>query len=321
MSGPEGTNDMAEAVSVKQKRSILDTFRRNPVVLKKLRARMRGGRAFTLITIYLGLLSLLVSIVYFTFVAASNTPTGGEARQMLGKAIFAIVVSLELVMISFIAPALTSGAISSEREHQTYDLLRTTLLPARSLVFGKLTSAMSFILLLLLSAIPLQSLSAFFGGVAIEEVLIGFLILFVTALAYCAIGLFFSSLLKRTLASTVLSYASAILIVFGLPLIVTIILSLFGTLLGNVLGPPDPALEYILMAIGWVLVSINPLATAVATEVILINEQSLFYTNISLSGNAHFPFISPWMSYTVIYLLLSLVLIFLSVRFVRRAET
>ena len=49
-------------------------------------------------------------------------------RYAFGKAIFGLIVWLELVMISFTAPALTSGAIALERERQTFDLLKVTLL-------------------------------------------------------------------------------------------------------------------------------------------------------------------------------------------------
>src|SRR3972149_5434733 len=134
-------------------------FRRNPVVMKELRGRMRGGKAFVILTIYLLLLSTAISIVFLAFTASQNPVGSSDVRQVLGKAIFGMVVGMELFTVSFIAPALTSGAISSEREHQTFDLLRTTLLPARSFVLGKLFSSLFYIVLLLFAALPLQSLA------------------------------------------------------------------------------------------------------------------------------------------------------------------
>ena len=65
------------------------------------------------------------------------------------------VVGIELLLIIFIAPSFTSGAITGERERQTYDLLRTTLLATPSFITGKLESSLGYILLLLLAAIPL----------------------------------------------------------------------------------------------------------------------------------------------------------------------
>jgi ABC-type transport system involved in multi-copper enzyme maturation permease subunit len=296
-------------------------LRRNPIVVKELRGRMRGNRAFVLITIYLALLAGGIGIIFLSMLTARNSPSAVDVRQMMGKAIFWVVVSMELLTVSFIAPALTAGAISSEREHQTYDILRASLLPARSLVFGKLFTALSFIFLLLFAALPLQSLAFLFGGVAVEEFLIASLLLVVSALAFSSIGILFSSLTKRTLVSTVLTYGAAIMVIFGLPILVFILASVFQSFVNNLGNQMNVTTETLLVLGGWLLISINPLATAVVTEAILINEQSAFYFAFPLSGGATFPILSPWISYTLFYLLLSAVLILLSIHFVKRRET
>jgi ABC-type transport system involved in multi-copper enzyme maturation permease subunit len=292
----------------------------NPVALKELRGRMRGGRTFILVTVYLVMLSAMLSLVYFLFVTANNSTAGPDLRQELGKAIFATVVLMEMVLVCFIAPALTSGAISLERERQTYELLRTTLLPARSLVLGKLISALFFLLLLLFAAFPLQSLASLFGGVAWEEVLISTLLLIVTAITYSTVGLFFSSFIKRTLASTVLAYAAAILIVFGIPLILLITLSMFNSFYWGGTGRFGTVPEVLLYFLGWVVVSANPIAAAIASEIMLLDQQKIFYTTLPLSNGALFPIIAPWISYTIFYLVLSLILILISIRFVKRVD-
>jgi ABC-2 type transport system permease protein len=292
---------------------------RNPVALKELRSRMRGGRAFLLITVYLVILSALVGLVYFGFAAASSSYMAPEIRQNMGKSIFGVVVLMELFLVMFISPGLTAGAISSEREQQTFDLLRTTLLPARSLVLGKLLAALSFIFLLLLAAVPLQSFAFLFGGVAIEEFLIANFLLVITALAYTALGLFFSSLLKRTLAATILAYGAAILVVFGLPFLVYSGVILASVILSNMSQIP-PIWEMLAVIIVWLFISLNPLATALVTELILIEEQSAIYATLPLSANANFPILSPWISYSLFYFLFSLLLILLSIRLVKRVE-
>jgi ABC-type transport system involved in multi-copper enzyme maturation permease subunit len=295
-------------------------FRRNPVVMKELRGRMRGGKAFVILTIYLLLLSIAISIVFLAFTASQNPVGSSDVRQVLGKAIFGMVVGMELFTVSFIAPALTSSAISSEREHQTFDLLRTTLLSARSFVLGKLFSSLFYIVLLLFAALPLQSLAFLLGGVAIEEVLIGNLLLVITATAFSAIGLFFSSITRRTLVSTVLSYALAIIIVFGLPVFLLTGIALFDRMLFGSGLPANVIAESILVVSGWVIVSLNPLATAVVTQIILIEEQSAFYFAFPLGNGNTVPVLSPWISYAVIYLFLSSIMVWLSVRFVKRVD-
>jgi ABC-type transport system involved in multi-copper enzyme maturation permease subunit len=281
---------------------------------------MRGGRAFILVTVYLVMLSAMLSLVYFLFVSSNSSMGGPDARQALGKAVFATVVLMEMILVCFIAPALTAGAISVERERQTYELLRTTLLPARSLVLGKLVSALSFLLLLLFAAFPLQSLATLFGGVAWEEVLISTLMLVVTALTYSIMGLFFSSFIRRTLASTVLAYAAAILIVFGIPLILLITISMFGSFYAGGISRFGQFGEVLLYALGWVVISLNPIAAAVASEIMLLEQQQAFFTTLPLSNGSLFPVLSPWISYTVFYLILSLILVAISIWFVKRVD-
>jgi ABC-type transport system involved in multi-copper enzyme maturation permease subunit len=320
---------MTEAVTPsrpsKTRLTLSQRLRENPVVLKELRSRMRGGRAFILITIYLIVLSGLVGTVFLGFATASDSPGSLNITQGLGKTIFGTVIGLELTMICFIAPALTSGAIAAERERQTYDLLRTTLLSARSLVVGKLGSALSFLLLLLVVAFPLQGLAYLLGGVAFEEVVIAFLMLVVTAIAFSAVGLFVSSFTKSVLVSTVVSYLISNLIVFGIPVFIYVSLTfaaglLFSSSTLNLSASQELLLQIVGLVIGWFFVAVNPVATAIATEVILIEEQSALYASIPLSNGVSLPVISPWIGYVLFYLLFSLFLIWLSVRFVKRTE-
>lgn len=308
------------ALTPKPRRELSEILSQNPVMLKELRARMRGRRAFVLLTLYLVLLSLLVSLAYLIFLSSSSAVGTVGERQILGKAIFGIVVGMQLLSVCFIAPALTAGAISSEREHQTYDLLRTTLLPARSLVMGKFLSGLIFVLLLLFAALPLQSLAFLFGGVALEEVLIGTAMLVVTAITFCAVGIFFSSLMARTLASTVLAYAFAILLVFGLPMLFMVFFSLFNVAVGGLSGPPGPAAEAMLLLAGWLLVSINPIATAILTEAMLLDQQTAFLFRVPLSNGVSIRLLSPWIPYLLANLMFSLGLLWISILRVRRVE-
>src|SRR5690606_6689202 len=113
----------------------------------------------------------------------------------------------ELMLIIFIAPAFTAGAVTGERERKTYDLLQITLLPRPSFIIGKLESALGYIFLLLLAAIPLQSIAFLFGGVSETELIISFVILVVTAIALGTIGLYFSTAAERTLTASVRAYS------------------------------------------------------------------------------------------------------------------
>lgn len=296
-------------------------FNSNPLVLKELRSRMRGRRAFITLTGYVAIMSVAVGVIYAIFLSSSSPINSVDEQQMFGKVLFGGVVWLELLSVCFMAPALTAGGISSEREHQTYDILRTTLLSPRALVMGKFLSGLMFLLLLLICALPLQSLAFLFGGVALEEFLIAILILVVTAITFCAVGIFFSSFVARTLISTVLSYGFAILLVFGLPMVIISLISAGSALFTGVNGPNFTTFQQaMLIILGWAVIASNPLATAIATEVILLEEQSAFLFVFPLNNGYTLPLPSPWIPYVILYLLVSFLLLLISTRMVRRSE-
>ncbi len=287
----------------------------NPVIMKELRSRMRGRRAFILLTAYLTLISLFIAMIYIILSDVSSFARADpDFRQNVGKGIFSTVVLLELLLVSFIGPGLTAGSISSERERQTFDLLRTSLLSARALVFGKLGSAFIYLFLLILTALPIESLAFLLGGVGLAEILISSLMLVISGIYYCALGLFFSSFMKRTLAATVSSYT-----VILLSILMLVVIVFLGTFL-DATSSINTVQETMLTVLLWFLISTNPLLAATFSEMILIDEQNLFYTSNSLFGHsiAHLP--SPWILYILVYLIITIMIVYLSIRFVGRPD-
>ena len=287
----------------------------NPVILKELRGRMRNRQAFTLLTLYLGLIALFIVLIY-SFIAQQTNSFGWDPaiRQTTGKAIFGTVVLMEILLLSFIAPGLTAGSITSERERQTFDLLRTTLITGRALILGKLGSAFTFLFLLILTALPIQGLAFLLGGVGLGEMVVASLMLIVTALFFCALGLYFSSYMKRTLSATLSSYAAILLSFLMLIVIFLLIAYMESASLSS-----GSSLEKTLSIILWMLISTNPLFAAIMTEVILVEDQSLFLTTNTPFANSG-TLLSPWIIFVVVYLGLTTILVLLSIRNVNRPD-
>ena len=302
----------------------------NPVVVKELRGRMRGRRAFVVLTVYLLVLSCITSLLYLAYASAAQQPYGPDS-YLIGKVVFGGVLGLQLLLVIFITPAFTAGAISGERERQTYDLLRTTLLPARALVSGKLISALAYVVLLILAAIPLESIAFLLGGVAVEEVILSQLILLATALALGAISVYLSTRARSTLVATVLSYGFAFLTTGGLPLVLLVLSPILGFAGTTIFGIEEPPwlLLTALIYVGGFLLAMNPIATIILSEIVLIEEQTIWFFKISLpisSSSSAGPvmrdiwLVSPWVVYVLVYLLLAALAYGLAVRRVRRIE-
>jgi ABC-2 type transport system permease protein len=297
------------------RRWTLGLFVDNPVVLKEMRGRMRGARAFIVLTVYLLLLATFTSLIYVAVAESSISASGQVNIGQIGRTLFGGIVAVELLLVSFIAPAFTAGAISTEREHQTYDLLRTTLLTPYSLVLGKLLSSMLYVLLLLLAAIPLQSIAFFFGGVAKTEIILSFVILISTALLFSTIGIYFSARATRTLSASVMTYGLATFVMFGIPLILFGAMIVLGISFTNVWSSNSQvALLYFL---GFLL-STNPGGTALLTQYILLNRGTVGTFSYTLANGDTITLISPWIPFTILYLGLTVLFFFLAVRQVRR---
>jgi len=87
--------------------------------VKELRGRMRGRRAFAIITIYLVLLGGFALMAERLFEANAVSGFGGTsafASAQIGQGIFAAVLMLMTLQVVFLAASSTAGSISLERE-------------------------------------------------------------------------------------------------------------------------------------------------------------------------------------------------------------
>ena len=290
----------------------------NPVALKELRGRMRGERAFLTLTLYLLFLTAIITMVY-TVASAGTLIMGGAAARTVGKSLFAAVLAVQVFLVAFIGPAFTAGAISGERERQTFDLLRTTLLSAEALVRGKLLSALSYILLLVLVSIPLQSMAFLLGGLSATELIISQALILVAAVTYALFGLWCSAALRRTLGATVATFAGMLFALFGIPLIGGALLLFYSALFSQ--AGPSPTLEA-LAAYGGVLgAATNLPATLIVSEALFLSDGTVFGASTSLiSPGAPLWIPSPWPLFILIHVLLALFFYRRTVRRVREVS-
>lgn len=296
----------------------LRIFRLNPVMVKELRGRMRGLRGFAIITVFLGLMSFFTLLLYLLRVPQGGVVVTGE----LGRLLFIGVLFIELMLIIFIVPALTAGAITSERERKTYDLLQTTLITKATFVVGKMQSALGYIVLLLLSAIPLQSIAFLFGGVSESEMILALLVLAVSAIALGAFGMFFSAMTERTLAATVRSYTVALAITIGLPVIALLLFQgAYANAINNIAAnvSANPAMEAAYIYLDMIAASLNPITATLYSQQMLIDHQQLISIRVTLSSSgATIPVLSPWVLLTLTYLSTTGLLVLFAIRRMER---
>jgi ABC-2 type transport system permease protein len=187
----------------------------NPIVAKEYRSRMRTWRSPVAMTVYILLLGGLGWAIFSAMAASARSGFNTGQAANYGQGLFLYLVLFQMVLLAFITPALTAGAISSERERQTIDLLFVTKLPSFSILWGKLLASMSFVLLLLLLSVPIFSLVFLFGGIELDQVLAAFLVTAVAALTLGIVGIACSTAFRRTLPATVCAYGAAFVLLAG----------------------------------------------------------------------------------------------------------
>jgi ABC-type transport system involved in multi-copper enzyme maturation permease subunit len=201
--------------------------------VKELRGRVRGRRAFVVLTFYLLFLALFAwawELVAERAYVQNSALQGGAAAfasAQVGQEVFGALVLVETLLVVFLAPAFTSGAISLEREKQTLEMLTATPISSLAIVIGKLFSALAYVFLLIAASIPLTAIVFVFGGVGPDDVLRAYAVLIVTAIGLGSLGLFISAVMQRTQGATVVTFFTVLFLTLG---------TMFGVLFWNTMA-------------------------------------------------------------------------------------
>ncbi|MEN6371224.1 MAG: ABC transporter permease subunit [Armatimonadota bacterium] len=188
----------------------------NPVITKELRSRMRGARAHQIMMAYVLLMAIVLFCIYYSQwmdVAGSADPQSWFDSR-LGFRLFSSLTWLQAVLIGLIAPSLTSGCITIEKEQQTIEMLSLTTLSARNIIVGKLMSGYLFVLMLLACSLPLAGMCLMFGSVSPAEIAVTYLILAAWAFLFSSIGVFCSAQFKKTATASLIAFGTVFIYAF-----------------------------------------------------------------------------------------------------------
>lgn len=220
----------------------------NPVLGRELRERMRTGRAFAVLGVFLGMLILTVYLVY------QGTNTTGvieldlSRQTRLGRDLFEWVLFVMLLLVLFFVPGLAAGAIAGERERQTLLPLQVTLLRPRSILVGKVLASISFLVLLIVASLPVIVVAYLLGGIRLVDGAKGLGAIVLIALLLTVMIVAVSTLAKRVQTATLAAYGFTALLCLAGP-IVFFTMAIADQSKGNDTANPPP-----------VLLALNPLS-------------------------------------------------------------
>lgn len=165
----------------------------NPILQRVVATASRRRR--DLIT-RCGYLGLLIAFVVYALVTQLGAQAGGSltALAKVSGNLFHQLSYIQLGLVALLAPVFTAGAITQERDSQTYDVLLATPLTNGQIVLGTLLSRVFFVVALLVSGVPVFSITQIFGGVGIGAIVMSFLIAASTAVVTGALAIAIATL-------------------------------------------------------------------------------------------------------------------------------
>lgn len=188
-------------------------MKQNPVYKREARVNARSIRIPMIVMVFNGVLSVVALLNMYSVMAQVKASASIQYTSFMQM--YELLASLEFIMLLFIVPALTAASISGERERQTLDLMLTTLLTPAQIVSGKLLSALSVMVLLVVSSFPPISMVLVFGGITWMDLAALLLCYVAVALVAGSMGIFFSAVFKRSTLASVCTYGVMGLLVAG----------------------------------------------------------------------------------------------------------
>ncbi len=176
-------------------------IRENPVLNRELLVTLRSPRSFVLQFCYVLALS---GLVYFYWPAGED-----GARQVspgVARRLFDIFFLGQFCLVALMAPTFAAGSITGEKERKTYEMLLASPLRPRTILVGKLLSSLSYLIILILSSLPLMILCYLLGGLLLSEIARSYLVLILAAGTFGLLSIACSSCFNRTSSALVVSY-------------------------------------------------------------------------------------------------------------------
>ncbi|GIP36683.1 ABC transporter permease [Paenibacillus sp. J2TS4] len=260
----------------------------NPVLEKEFRLRMRTIRSPLAVLFYLAAMTLLaLGYMYMTMSNYGNSAFNPQRSQEL----FYFISGAQLVLICFMVPGLTAGVISGEREKQTLNILLTTQQSSTTIILSKLFSSLSFMVVIIISTLPIYSVVFLYGGVSPVQLVSVFLFYLFMMIMLGSVGVLFSTLFKKTMIAVIMTY--------GYTLFICGFTGLFAIFIYSITSGTSQAAGYIL--------GLNPLGALIS----ILNSdfsQEVFNRQNDLQ---------MWQIFVPFYTLVTVLVIWLSIRFLR----
>ncbi|MBM7366281.1 ABC transporter permease [Gordonia hydrophobica] len=179
----------------------------------EVRQRIRSTRwKWTLAILFLLISVLILGTLYLTVVIAD------QRYALWAEFLFDYTLGLILFLGLAAAPTMSATSINGDRRDATLALVQATPITSAELTLGKLLGSWLASLALIGVALPYLLWGLFTGPVSILAGVLGIVVTALLLGCYCGLGLGFSALTARPAASAMLTQATVLLLLVGLPI-------------------------------------------------------------------------------------------------------
>lgn len=223
-----------------------------PLLTKELLEQSARRRTYVIRTVYAVLLFFFCILIFWGEIydeARSPFDLLGKGREMFG-----VLMGLQTAGILLFTPALTCGAITAEKERNTFGLLMLTKLGPWTILLEKYLGRLVTMGTYLLLSIPLLGFCYSLGGLEQKDLWGGIAALTVTIIQVAAIGIFCSAFFRTTVAAFLGTYVIGFLVLFGPPIADEVFDLRFMRLFGEIFFETVNAAVKILSEIGQAVV-------------------------------------------------------------------
>ena len=279
-------------------------MRINPIVKKDIKVQARSMRICWEVFAYEAILALVFFLAMF-IIEEQNWYSDTNIYSDIVN-LYPVLAVTQIIILGVVVPIRTASAISGEKERQTFDIMMTSSMTVFSIVLGKIGTAIVQGMFYVVAGLPIVALAFVIGGLSWSNLFAFLGVSFFVALFSAAVGIFCSSVCRKTISAVILSYG--IYVVFFLGTLVPYLISAVtgtdtGLMITTFLLLLNP-IVYLLEFFSWSMTGMSPAQDLWA-----------YGKNVSIDAVvAHY----GWMAAsTVLLLLVVLVLIIFTMRRIR----
>lgn len=185
----------------------------NPIVKKDVKVQSRSMKICWGVFAY----ELILALVFFLAILMIRQESYYSTDNIYSSMVwlYPVLAVTQFVILGVVVPVRTAAAISGERERQTFDIMMTTSMTPFSVVMGKVATAIIQSMLFVVGSMPVMALPFIIGGMSWGYLFCFLGLALLISFFSASIGIFCSSLCKKSISAVIMSYGFYLIFFIG----------------------------------------------------------------------------------------------------------